>query len=231
MQDTPDIAGIAALIGERARAAILTSLMDGRALTATELARVANITKQTASAHLSRLLSARLVGVEAQGRHRYFRLAGHDVGTVLEKLMGVAARLGAVHVETGPAEPAMKRARVCYDHLAGELGVLVFDSLTQRKFLRREGGKLRLTDPGAKLFRDMGIDLELLPHRRRPLCLACLDWSMRRHHLAGALGAALLDRCFDLKWARRTRDSRAVHFSALGEKALRERFTLHLTSS
>ena len=231
MQDTPDIAGIAALIGDRARAAILTSLMDGRALTATELARVANITKQTASAHLSRLLTARLVAVEVQGRHHYFRLAGHDVGTVLEKLMGVAARLGAVHMETGPAEPAMKRARVCYDHLAGELGVLVYDSLTQRKLLRRENGKLKLSEPGVKLFQEMGIDFESLPNRRRPLCLACLDWSMRRHHLAGALGAALLDRCFQLKWARRDRDSRAVHFSALGEKALRERFTLHLTSA
>jgi len=227
MQDTPDIAGIAALIGDRARAAILTSLMDGRALTATELARVANITKQTASAHLSRLLSARLVAVEVQGRHHYFRLAGHDVGTVLEKLMGVAARLGAVQVETGPAEPAMKRARVCYDHLAGELGVLVFDSLTRQKLLRREARKLKLTDGGLRLFGEMGIDLGSLPNRRRPLCLACLDWSMRRHHLAGALGAALLDRCFELKWARRARDSRAVLFSALGEKALRERFTLH----
>lgn len=230
MQDIPDIAGIAALIGDRARASILTSLMDGRALTATELARVANVTKQTASTHLSRLLAARLVAVEVQGRHHYFRLADHDVGTVLETLMGVAARLGAVQVTTGPAEPAMKRARVCYDHLAGELGVMVFDSMIQRKLLRRDGGKLQLTDPGVKHFEAMGIDLGSLPNRRRPLCLACLDWSLRRHHLAGALGAALLNRCFELKWARRARDSRVVHFSALGEKALRERFNMFTQS-
>lgn len=231
MQDSPDIAGVAALIGDRARASILTSLMDGRALTATELARVANITKQTASTHLSRLLAARLVAVEVQGRHHYFRLADHDVGIALETLMGVAARLGAVQVVTGPAEPAMKRARVCYDHLAGELGVMVFDSLTRRKLLRTEGDKLRLTDAGVKQFETLGIDLASLLHRRRPLCLACLDWSMRRHHLAGALGAALLDRCFELKWARRAKDSRVVHFSALGEKALGERFALHLSTS
>src|SRR5215510_1009680 len=124
MKDGPSIVGIAALIGDHARAEILTALMAGQALTATELAQVAGITKQTVSTHLGKLLDAQLLGVEVQGRHKYFRLAERDVAELLESLMGVAQRAGAVRVRTGPREPAMRKARVCYDHLAGELGVL-----------------------------------------------------------------------------------------------------------
>jgi DNA-binding transcriptional ArsR family regulator len=226
MSATPDIAGIAALIGDRTRARVLTSLMAGRSLTATELARAAGVTKQTTSAHLSRLLAARLVEVESQGRHRYFRLADPDIGTVLEGLMGVASRVGAMQTDTGPAEPELRKARVCYDHLAGELGVLVFDSLMQRNFLWAEPDSLSLSESGERFCLGLGIDLPALTSRRRPLCRACLDWSVRRHHLAGALGAAILSRCFALGWGRRAKGSRAIHFSALGEKALRDRFSL-----
>lgn len=221
---TPDIARIAALIGDRARAAMLASLLEGRAYTAGELARAAGVTKPTASAHLNRLTEGGLVAVEHQGRHRYFRLAESDVGAVLEGLMGLADRLGARRIETGPAQPDLRRARVCYDHLAGELGVLVFDGLIRRRLLRREDDALRLTDRGEVVFRGIGVDPAGLDHGRRPLCLACLDWSARRHHLAGALGAALLDRCLALGWARRRRGSRALTFSAVGERALRSRF-------
>lgn len=226
MKDGPNIVGIAALIGDHARAEMLTALMAGQALTATELTEVAGVTKQTVSAHLAKLLEARLLAVERQGRHRYFRLADRDVAQLLESLMGVAFRVGAVRVRTSPREPALRKARVCYDHLAGELGVLVFDSLEQRRFLRLAGEGPTLTAQGKQFCREIGIDVGALAGRRRPLCRACLDWSMRRHHLAGAVGAALLNRCLNLGWARLAKGSRVVNFSALGEKALRERFSL-----
>jgi DNA-binding transcriptional ArsR family regulator len=226
MKDGPNIVGIAALIGDHARAEILTALTAGQALTATELAGVAGVTKQTVSAHLAKLLEARLVAVESQGRHRYFRLDNRDVAQLLESLMGVAYRTGAVRLRASPREPALRKARVCYDHLAGELGVLVFDCLEQRRLLRTDSAGLQLTRNGQRFFAGIGIDIEALVRRRRPLCRACLDWSVRRHHLAGALGAALLDRCFELGWARRAKDSRVVNFSPSGEQALRDRFLL-----
>ena len=226
MKDGPSIARVAALIGDRARAETLAALTGGQALTATELANVAGVTKQTISGHLAKLVDARLVAVENQGRHRYFRLADRDVGELLEKLMGVAYRVGAVRVRTSPREPKLRFARICYDHLAGELGVLAFDSLAQRGLLKRAREGLVVTRNGRAFWRDLGIDLDDVAHTRRPLCRPCLDWSMRRHHLAGALGAALLHRMFELDWARREKDSRIVTFSAAGERAFRERFSL-----
>lgn len=235
MSATPDVACIAALIGDPARARILTYLLDGRAFTASELARAAGVTKQTTSAHLSRLLGGRLVAVESQGRHRYFRLADADVGTAMESLMGLASRVGA-HLDVGPAEPALRKARVCYDHLAGDLGILMFDSLVEQGCLRpnAEAGSaiLALTERGEQFADDFGIDVAELRLRRRPMCRACLDWSERRRHLAGSLGAAILDRCFELGWARRQRSteqgrgSRAIFFSTTGERAMRARFVL-----
>jgi len=224
MKDGPSIATIAALIGDHARAEILTALTGGQALTATELAEVAGVTKQTVSAHVAKLLDANLISVESQGRHRYFRLADHDVAHLLESLMGVAYRAGAVRIRSSPREPALRRARVCYDHLAGDLGVMLYDSLQQRRYVRIDDKQPVLTPAGKRFFAEIGIDVDTLDHGRRPLCRACLDWSVRRHHLAGALGAALLDRCYALGWARRAKDSRVVNFSPAGEQALRERF-------
>ncbi len=224
MKDGPSIVGIAALIGDHARAEILTALTAGEALTATELAAVAGVTKQTVSSHLAKLLEAQLVAVESQGRHRYFRLGGRDVAQLLENLMGVAYRTGAVRVRASPREPALRKARVCYDHLAGELGVFVFDGLEDRRFLQTGSDGLQLTSGGRRFFAEMGIDADALASQRRPLCRACLDWSVRRHHLAGALGAALLQSCYALGWARRLKGSRVVNFSTAGEKQLRERF-------
>ena len=226
MKDGPSIAGIAAAIGDHARADILTALMADQALTATELAEVAGVTKQTTSAHLGKLMGAGLLAVERQGRHRYFRLADRDVAQLLESLMGVAFRAGAVRVRGSPREPALRKARVCYDHLAGELGVLAFESLAKRRLLRSEGGRLELTVSGRRFCRDLGIDVDSLAASRRLLCRTCLDWSMRRHHLAGALGAALFTRCLELGWGRRVKGSRVVSFSPTGEAALRERFSL-----
>jgi DNA-binding transcriptional ArsR family regulator len=224
MHDSPDIAAIAKLIGDQARSTILMAMMTGRALTATELARAAGVSKATTSSHLSKLVDAKLVAVENVGRHRYFRLANHEVGTVIETLVGLAHRLGAVHVDTGPTDVAMRKARVCYDHLAGDLGVLVHDSLRQQGCVRGDGRELTLTEKGERFAKEFGVDLAALERRRRPLCLACLDWSVRRPHLAGALGAALLERFFALRWAARAKGTRVVMFSAVGERSLRQSF-------
>jgi DNA-binding transcriptional ArsR family regulator len=223
---TPNIAAIASVIGDRARAAMLTELMGGRALTATELARAAAVSKPTASAHLTKLAHARLVTMERQGRHRYFRLADPRVAAAIEHLIGLAERIGAAHLRTGPSDLALRKARVCYDHLAGDLGVLVYDSLSHQGFLRTTAARPVLTDSGSAFCETLGIDVATLSRARRPLCLACLDWSVRRPHLAGALGAALLTRFIALGWARPQRGSRVVLFSAAGELALRRRFAL-----
>ncbi|MEP7060872.1 MAG: winged helix-turn-helix domain-containing protein [Betaproteobacteria bacterium] len=226
MHDGPSFVGIAALIGDHARAHMLSALMAGQALTATELAQVAGVTPQTVSSHLAKLVDARLLEVESQGRHRYFRLAGADVAHLLESLMDVAARTGATRVRPGPREPALRKARVCYDHLAGELGVRVYDSLVARQLLRKSGDAVTLAPDARRFLRELDIDIDALTRERRPLCRACLDWSVRRHHLAGALGAALLRRCIDLGWARRARGSRVIAFTPPGEHALCERFAL-----
>jgi len=226
MEDDPNIVRVAALIGDRARAGILTALMAGEALTATELAEAAAVTKQTISSHLAKLLGARLIAVENQGRHRYFRLADRDVAQLLENLMGVAFRSGSMRIRPSPREPALRKARVCYDHLAGELGVLVFDGLQRQRLLRFVGCDLQLTEQGKRFCRDIGLDTQALAQGRRTLCRACLDWSARRHHLAGALGAALLTRCFEHGWAQRAKGSRVVSFTPAGERSLREQFSL-----
>ena len=223
MKDGPHIARVASAIGEPARADMLAALMAGQALTATELAGVAGVTKATASAHLARLLDARLVAVESQGRHRYFRLADADVARLLETLMGVAVRTGAVRVRAGPREPALRHARVCYDHLAGDVGVGIFDGLLQRRLVRARDEALEITRAGQDTFAGLGIDVDALRAGRRPLCRRCLDWSARRPHLGGALGAALLQRFTEQGWARRAKDSRAVLLTPKGDVVLRER--------
>ncbi|MDH4446680.1 MAG: helix-turn-helix domain-containing protein [Acidovorax sp.] len=221
MKDGPHIARIAALIGDSARAEVLTALMADRALTATELADIARVTKQTISAHLAKLLDAGLLAVESQGRHRYFRLADHDVAQLLESLMNVAVRAGAVRLRSSPREPALRRARVCYDHLAGEVGVQLHEALLRQGYLHAADNGLAVTRAGAEWFAHQGIDTAVVARQRRMLCRPCLDWSERRHHLGGALGAALLQRLLERGWARREKDSRVLHFSAEGELALR----------
>jgi DNA-binding transcriptional ArsR family regulator len=226
MKYGPDLSRIAALIGDPTRANMLTALLGGTAVTATELAAEAGVTKQTASAHLSQLLEAGLVAVEVQGRHRYHRLADADVAQTLESLMGLAAVRGALRARPGPKEPALRRARVCYDHLAGELGVAFYDALIVRQALKVEADGLGLTGAGTELMRGFGIDLDTLRARRRPLCRSCLDWSVRRSHLAGALGAAVLDQVFQLGWARRLEGTRIVAFTPPGERSFTARFLL-----
>ena len=221
MKDGPHIARIAALIGDSARAEVLTALMADRALTATELADIAGVTKQTISAHLAKLADAGLVAVESQGRHRYFRLADRDVAQLLESLMNVAFRAGAVRLRSSPREPALRRARVCFDHLAGEVGVQLHEALLRQGYLQACDDGITVTAAGADWFAHQGIDTAAAARQRRMLCRPCLDWSERRHHLGGALGAALLQRLLERGWARRDKESRVLLFSAEGELALR----------
>jgi DNA-binding transcriptional ArsR family regulator len=220
MDTTASFNRIAALIGDRARVDMLAALMAGRALTATELADHAGIARPTASAHLAALTGAGLIEVEKQGRHRYFRLANEDVAGMLEGLMGVAHRIANAPVRTGPVDPALRQARACYDHLAGEWGVRIHDSFVRRGYLRLEPDALQLTAAGIGFLEGVGIDLDALARSRRPLCRACLDWSERRHHLAGALGAALLAHYLEHGWLLRQQHSRALAVTARGKRTL-----------
>jgi DNA-binding transcriptional ArsR family regulator len=225
MRDGPNIARVAALIGDQARAEILSVLMADRALTATELANHAGVTRATVSAHLGKLVDARLIAVESQGRHRYFRLADRDVARLIESLMGVAFRSGAVRLASSPREPALRKARMCYDHLAGELAVWAFENMVARRVFDSDRKGFALTPRGERWFEKLGISPNSLAEQRRTLCRPCLDWGERRHHLAGALGAALIERCFRLRWARHARDSRIVRFTPHGERQFRALFT------
>jgi DNA-binding transcriptional ArsR family regulator len=221
MSDGPNITRIAAAIGDPARAEMLTALMAGRALTASELADHAGITKQTGSTHLRRLLDAQLVAVQAQGRHRYFAIANEEVAQLIERMIGVAASATSARVHTGPKEPALRKARVCYDHLAGEVAVRIHDTLLARRLLEFQGASLAVTAAGDAWLADFGIDTARLRSQRRALCRTCMDWSERRNHLAGALGAALLERVLERGWAKRDSGSRLVTFRPAGERALR----------
>jgi DNA-binding transcriptional ArsR family regulator len=218
MKTGPDIALVASLVGDPARANILTALLGGQALTATELAGEAGVTLPTASSHLAKLEDGGLIAVQKQGRHRYYNLSGEDVAAALEALMGVAARAGHLRMRTGPREPALRSARVCYDHLAGDHGVQLFEGLKDRGVIKVGSGEVTLASSAQLFCKQLEIDLVALSRVRRPLCKACLDWSVRRSHLAGALGAAVLQRFYDLKWARRVAGSRAVEFSRRGEQ-------------
>lgn len=220
MKEGPDIARIAALIGDPARANMLAALIDGRALTASELAAEAGVTKQTASSHLARLNDGGLLAFEAQGRHRYFRLANEDVGHALEALMGLAATRGRPRTRVGPRDPALRHARVCYGHLAGEMGVVLFNGLARRRWISLDEGDVGVTPSGKRALNEFGLDMEGLAGLRRPLCRPCLDWSERRHHLAGSLGQALFDRFTKLGWARKEKEARVVRFSPAGERSL-----------
>jgi DNA-binding transcriptional ArsR family regulator len=228
MQEGPVIAIVAALIGDPARANMLTALLDGRALTVGELGRAADVTLPTASGHVAKLEAARLVIASKQGRHRYVSLSGPDVAQVLEGLMGLAQRTGAVRLRTGPKDASLRAARVCYDHLAGETGVALLDGL-QRKGVLTVGPTITVTDLGRRLLNDIGIDTGAHAGRR-PLCRACLDWSERRSHLGGALGAALLEHILEHGWMRRE-EGRALSITPLGETAFYRTFSVVLQAN
>lgn len=224
LQNGPNIALIASLVGDPARANMLTALMTGAALTASELALEAGVTLPTASSHLAKLMDGGLLSVASEGRHRYYALSGPQVAAMLEAIMGVAASVGPKRVRPGPREATMREARVCYDHLAGEHAVRMMDGFVERGVIVRDGQTVTLGPLGASYFAARGIDTANLGTSRRPVCRDCLDWSVRRSHLAGALGAAILDRILAEKWARREKDSRVVAFSPKGRTAFERTF-------
>lgn len=218
---------IASLLGDPARAAMLHALMDGRALTASELARVAGIAPSTASGHLARLVEAALLRVARQGRHRYYRLASSAVARLMESVMQVAAlaRPPAANIVVGPRDAALRAGRTCYDHLAGRLGVSLAETLVSLGAVELSDDAGLLTPAGEERLRAIGIDVAALLEgcgRRsaRMICRPCLDWSERRPHLAGALGAAICAHCFDRHWIRRVEGSRAVTLTPKGRQAL-----------
>lgn len=220
MNDGPDIASLAALVGDPTRAAMLSALMDGLAHTATELALEGGVAPSTASSHLARLTAGSLLAMARQGRHRYYRLRSPAVAAALEGLMSLAPRRRRRAPLPGPRDADLRRARVCYDHLAGEAAVGLLNRLREGGLVAGDEEAIRLTSAGRAWCVRIGIDLAALESKRRALCRPCLDWSERRVHLAGALGAALLERLFALRYARRELDSRAVTLSPQGRHFL-----------
>jgi DNA-binding transcriptional ArsR family regulator len=228
--NTNHIARIASLVGEPARAAMLLQLMDGRLLTATELARAGNVSAQTASRHLAQMVESGLMSVEQRGRHRYHRLASREVAKVLEGLMRIAGN-PPVHrtVVVGPRDDAMRRARMCYDHIAGRLGLAIAESLLVEKAIEFDGDGGQVTGGAPQVLQQWGLTLEPEPQgsrRSRPYCRPCLDWSERKPHLAGRLGAMICTHCLDKGWLSRTAGTRTLVISPEGARAFRERLGL-----
>lgn len=228
-------AEVATLAGDPARAGMLHALMDGRALTASELARAAGITPQTASGHLSRLTKAGLIAVSQQGRYRYHRLASPAVARMMESIMQVASEAARSRkpIVVGPKDAALRAARTCYDHLAGRLGVAIADAMIDSGHIEFASDAGLMTGSGLALLERLDIDVAALvarPDKRgvRLLCRPCLDWSERRPHLAGAIGAALCTQCFAKGWIRRSEGTRAVAVTPKGQLAFREAFGVTL---
>jgi DNA-binding transcriptional ArsR family regulator len=220
---------VAALIGDTARATMLAALMGGQALTGSELAFLAHVARPTASEHLLRLTEARLVTVTAQGRFRYYRIASPLVGRMLESMIAVAAIEVPLRYQPRSArDAALRFARTCYDHLAGRFGVALADALVARGqlVLTEDGGML--TDAGTSFLCSFGLNLRPEPGSRRIFCRACLDWSERRYHIAGLVGAEICRRFAELGWIARSRETRAVQVTAIGLKGLEATFGVEL---
>lgn len=235
MSTNAKFAEVAAISGDPARASMLQALMDGRALTATELARMAGIAPQTASGHLNRMTTLGLVSVEKQGRHRYHRLAAPSVAHMLESIMQVAADLAPSRktLTVGPRDAALRAARTCYDHLAGQLGVALADGLVTNGYAEITSDAGLVTKRGMVFLDDIGLDVDALMATKgraskRPLCRPCLDWSERRPHLAGVVGAAICTHSFGKGWIRRVEGTRAVAITPKGQRIFRERFGAEL---
>jgi DNA-binding transcriptional ArsR family regulator len=222
------IAEVAALVGDPARANILAALMGGRALTAGELVNAAGVTPQTTSGHLGKLAEGQLIACVKQGRHRYYRIATPRVAEMLESIMAVVAEAPPRYRPASRVDDAMRMARTCYDHFAGKLGVGLTDVLCARGHLTlgEEGGEV--TKRGVAFFHELGIDLVEARKRRRIFCKPCIDWTERRPHLGGSVGAALAQRCFDLRWLERMRQSRALVVTPRGHRGLQDAFGFSL---
>lgn len=219
MKDGPDIARTAAMIGDPARANMIMALMSGMSLTSNELAREAGITPSTASGHLSQLEACGLIVSRKQGRYRYITLANSDVAHAVEALVTVAARAGHLRTRPGPKNDRMREARTCYDHLAGRLAVQLFEHWLTAGVIERQGEDVVLTGSAAAFLARIGLQIAPLAHQRRPLCRTCMDWSERRNHLGGSMGAAVLSIVINRRWAGRVASTRTIQFSPSGEDA------------
>ncbi|MCZ0068629.1 winged helix-turn-helix domain-containing protein [Bacillus sonorensis] len=228
MNVSPNIAEVAKLVSEPSRAAILTALLDDRFYTASELAGFAGVKQQTASFHLAKLADADMVICQKQGRHRYYRLKDAETARALESLLLVAPPADIRSFRQSAEAKAIRKARTCYDHLAGALGVKLAEQLVHLDFLQENEEAFTVTDKGASCFKQLGIDLEEVKRKRRSFCHRCLDWSERRYHLAGALGAALLDGFIRMGWIERRPLSRAVTITPKGEKELERVFHISI---
>jgi DNA-binding transcriptional ArsR family regulator len=218
---------VAALVGDTARATILAALMGGQALTASELAYLARVSRPTASEHLVKLTQARLVSVTSQGRYRYYRIASPLVAQMLEGIIAVAAiEVPSRYQPRSIQDDALRFARTCYDHLAGQVGVAITDALIANGYIElgEDGGEV--TASGARFLAGFGADLSA--RGKRIFCRPCLDWSERRYHVAGLVGAAIWRRCLELGWLARQRDSRALRLTAAGKAGLRDTFGVDL---
>ncbi|KUF32053.1 MULTISPECIES: helix-turn-helix transcriptional regulator [unclassified Lysinibacillus] len=222
----PNMAEVAALLGERSRATILASMMDGRFHTASELAYMAAIKPQTASFHLAKLVEGKLIKVEKQGRHRYFQLAGEDIAQFLESFLVISPPPEVRSLKQSSQMKLLQDARTCYDHLAGKLGVQLTESMVDAGYLKLEDKQFILTDEGTLFFTTFGMDLAALKRKRRSFSPACLDWSERRYHLAGALGHGLLNQLLNLGWLTRVPSIRAIKVTEKGKRGFKEVFHL-----
>ena len=220
----PIIAEIAALVGDPARATMVSALLDGRALAASELAVAARITPQTASTHLGKLTKAGLLSVVRNGRHRYFRLASPTVADMIEGIVAVALEKRPRYRPLSQQARALSAARICYDHLAGRLSVDLTDALVTREYVVLDDKAAEITTAGTRFLRKFGIELPTPPSTRRHVSRLCLDWTERRPHIAGAVGAAITRRCFDLGWMERMKRSHAVIVTPVGRQGFQERF-------
>jgi len=218
------IAEVAALVGDPARATIVSALLDGRALTASALALAARVTPQTASAHLGKLTGAGLLSVVRNGRHRHFRLASPTVACMIEGIVAVALEKRPRYRPLSREARALSAARICYDHLAGRLSVDLTDSFAAREYVVLDDGVAEVTTAGTRFFTRFGVELPTPRSTRRRFCRLCLDWTERRPHIAGVIGAGITRRCFDLGWMERVERSHAVVVTPLGRRGLRATF-------
>ncbi|GED32277.1 ArsR/SmtB family transcription factor [Brevibacillus centrosporus] len=229
MSSVPNIGEVASLIGEPSRVAMLLSLLGGKSLPASELARAARITPQTASSHLAKLVEGGLLVNESYGRHRYYRLANAEVAHALEALLAIATPRPIRSLRESDQVRAMRFARTCYDHLAGEVGVALTDQLLSLQMIEEADQEFVLTETGRQKLQSLGVDVEFSPKNRRRFARPCLDWSERRHHLAGVLGASLTNRLFDLGWIERLPEGRAIRLTPAGIAGLYEQFGVDIS--
>lgn len=224
----PNIAKISSLLSDPSRSSILLTLMDGRIHPAGELAYLANIKPQTASFHLKKLLEEKLISVEKHGRHRYYRLSNSDTANMIEQLLRMAPKAKVTSLKDSKVKSDLHFARTCYDHLAGYVGVQMTHSLVEQGILKKVDLNFEVTSEGSLFFSKLGINEEHQRHKRRAFARCCLDWSERQHHIAGALGNALLVCMLEEEWIVRMPKTRAVRMTQSGKTAFEKYFKVNI---